>query len=1558
MRKYAFFAAAVAVAWVVSASETTSSQALTAANAWAAANVQSFGPAGSAVEAVAERDASGALLWWTVKFSEGGAVIVAPDTRIEPVLVAMQSYPGDIPERHPLRTILTLDITNRLAQVKDVAESSGARRLKYAGTETSASASAEVAASATAASAKWADLAPSGPVRLKAGPSYPLPITGSTTPSHVLGMCVGFEYGGVYTHWNQGASAYSTEPDGNCYNYATPRHAECGGVAAMGAAMLQYYGNTGPVSNATLGCSWGDPVFGAVPESYFAMFTMIGGTNAYNWSILPDFMGGQGSLEDGYLTKEQVDLLGRVTYDVGVAVQMAWFYPLTGFDESVASLSKLATSFRSYYGFKDARQFSIPSPPTITKPDYIKPLTLQYLSRYSEYNRKILYAQLRNNVPVPIGLGKLEPRQDHPVLAVGYGRDNAGTSYTRIFMTWGGRYDAWYCLPEIHDYRIVNEFVTMMGYQDSRTIPLVGRVTNASGQGAAFAEVNIGGVTNVFADANGYWATRIDDTGLQGFLDAGVTNIWTEVVTNTCPTNDTFHIAQLCNRTNQVYRYGDVKFGNQTITDAYTVSYLNETNMVTELLPDGITVTNYFIHVETARCDARVCRIPVSCVISGETNLVAVGVAAFDSETTAYPTPSRTQISASALLDAIPDEISFTVPDNTALVAWSGSADPHVVADFATNACKKLFILSGQPDSAWYRSVLAYLQNNASEFNSEYVLYMINPGTDPYTLEDGKPSFGVFDPGVFNSEADSRWAFFNGRLAYFDASNGVTDDDVKRILKQGAVHYDKLHDNIKVWVAAENCNFLDGIKTNEFSKFYLSVEKTMNLTWASGLDSSQEGFETGEVDWGDAEISGLGVHINAFTNGQHVVFTAPSVVTNGNVVWEPTGWTKTSLDESDGFAVLYRYWQNFDNERWQELFGEDKPSTLDPTNSALSKALAPNLGYEFTMWETNDPDDPTTYARAEIDLTSNTNYKVTWYWRPKEVFISVAAENGSVSPVSGWYPYGTKEEDVVMFTASTDVSGTRFAGWEIDTVEGESAFSELTYGVLPVMPHSLLAIFTADQNFYNVTVASDQPLFSETVLKWKSGSSSNTTTVDSATKYSRRPGVVDATVPEAATNIVVVNDVEVTNIFQCVGWVGTGSVPARGFKNECTFVLTNASTITWLWREDGVNPYLDSDITFTVDAGVGAPEGAEGVPAAGTYKNYYLTNETVVCTAPPGVTNVEDRMTVVCDGWTLTDDASGAVLDSGSESTAEVTFNETNVAWTLTWAWKTNEICCIVVDVDGGLRLDPGTYYVTKGDTLDVTVLGQKGAVFDHWEGDTNGCVFAGHTTYAGYTAAIPADGDRRLTAVFTSKAGDAELTVKSACTNDANGVEVVWGTPKPGYLDRQTVSTGGQVIFTMTDAVVTNIVGDVTNIWECAGWQLFDVYTNLIADSSHLIAEGAGTTAAFQFTRNSSLIWIWKGVSPAPARSPLPATIDGPSGNPPLVISPSSVTVQIANSAAGWWYGLYYKTSLSDTKWTLVPGMVKLATVDGEPISFVVDKDPSEPTKFFKLIVTEEDPQ
>lgn len=477
-----------ALALGVHAEPVTPELAMDAANAWVRKNA-AFGAAGEATRVLAVSNAAQtAVLWYQVSMSNGGMLVVAPDTDVEPVVAALEKNPGDLPAAHPLRTLLTADIQRRLAFLGlDAASVPSVARTRAVAAPTSARSGRSDVAEAWAEeqNAKWTKL-------IEEGDSGMLRRAAAVRPGVAdvpvqIGIVDGFEAGGRFTHWNQ-----STDPkDGQkCYNYYTPNNAPCGCVATACAAVMQYFAVTGLEKPIEEKCSYNN----GMKELY----TTLGGV--YDWNVLPTTYGGTSettatTIGATSLSDAQRELLGRVAYDVGVGVGMAW-----GDEASAASLSSIVDVFKNAYGFKDARFVESPSP---------------------EQYAKLIYHQCAAGAPVLMSIRS--ESSGHAVVAVGYGRDADNVARTRVFLGWGGAGDAWYALPDIttqatlgggmEDFTILDGVVTMLGYDSDEVVPVVGRTMLPGVSVSVDGVQGTDGLTRtIAADDYGYFATRVSPT--------------------------------------------------------------------------------------------------------------------------------------------------------------------------------------------------------------------------------------------------------------------------------------------------------------------------------------------------------------------------------------------------------------------------------------------------------------------------------------------------------------------------------------------------------------------------------------------------------------------------------------------------------------------------------------------------------------------------------------------------------------------------------------------------------------------------------------------------------------------------------------------------------------------------------------------------------------------------------------------------------------------------------------------------------------------------------------
>ena len=476
----AFVAAMMALG--AQADPVTGQQALCAVSAWASDNGTAFANPGSAeaVEPMCDDDGTN-VLCWIVKMSNGGAVIASPDTDLDLVIAVLEKYDGPLPAGHPLSALLKADMRNRLSLVRGHgAIASNGNGLYYAGpnagapsgdasgtsTET-AEIPGDVQASIVAAKAQWAKYGVGGKSRaiLRAAS-----LDGGDASPYVRRIVDGFESGGRYTHWNQG------DVKGDyCYNKYTPNHAVCGCVATAGAAILQFFGCTNDVGEVT-----GNPTYNDSPAASEYCVTKPG---AIDWSILPKSYGG--ARDADALDEAGCDLLGRVAFNVGVLLDMGWTDNASG-----APTKNLVKAFKAH-GFTTARYVKYSGKEDTDGKEFLK----------------TIYAQVWCGAPVSMGISRAGGA--HEVIACGYARTPDGSEFCRVFMGWGGSGDSWYKFPTVSSYSMVDDAVTMIGYQDDAVVPVFGE-TNIPGVDLTLPGYKTNGVpVTVQVDGHGYFGIRV-----------------------------------------------------------------------------------------------------------------------------------------------------------------------------------------------------------------------------------------------------------------------------------------------------------------------------------------------------------------------------------------------------------------------------------------------------------------------------------------------------------------------------------------------------------------------------------------------------------------------------------------------------------------------------------------------------------------------------------------------------------------------------------------------------------------------------------------------------------------------------------------------------------------------------------------------------------------------------------------------------------------------------------------------------------------------------------------
>ncbi len=375
MKHLLFFAVAALLSATLSARDVSLVEAIRVAERWAELNAPIVGALSPAKAAAAETDNNGTTLYYKVLFPENKLAIVTSHTHLPPLLAVIDASQLNLPRTHPLLDLLNGDATFR-REVFTVATDNP-----------------ELNAAISAHQRIWAMLL-----------SDEAPTVSVSAPTRIQG----WEAGGAFTHWYQESrNRYGTWAVGEVYDRYTPNHTTTGCVATAGAALLQFLNVAQGPTDITRTCRL---------EGQALSLTTRGGP--YDWSLLPKWERGV------TLTEEAKELLGRVSYDVGVCTG-TWY----GAAMSGSTPSALAKAL--------PRDFGVPS--------------TYRQGRKGSANRlsaaQHLYPTVRAGTPVLLGL--MGTRSGHAALAVGLGEDVAKVPYTRLFMGWGGWYDTWYALPEV-----------------------------------------------------------------------------------------------------------------------------------------------------------------------------------------------------------------------------------------------------------------------------------------------------------------------------------------------------------------------------------------------------------------------------------------------------------------------------------------------------------------------------------------------------------------------------------------------------------------------------------------------------------------------------------------------------------------------------------------------------------------------------------------------------------------------------------------------------------------------------------------------------------------------------------------------------------------------------------------------------------------------------------------------------------------------------------------------------------------------------------------------------
>lgn len=316
-----------------------------------------------------------------VTLAGGGFIVTSADDRVTPVLAFAESGTGIEPDEHnPFWQLLSGDIAFREA-VAGVA-----RRQTDAKRSVKALKAAET--SVQQARARWAELLDHAGGKKAADTPRAAGATSSLSSVRVAPL--------VKSRWNQG---------GNIFNYYTPNGYPCGCVMTAFAQVMRYWrAPSGTVKAQSNMCR-----VDGVSKTY----TMKGGT--YDWNNMPLVPGAN-------ISTTQRKAIGKLTYDLGVAVGVSW-----GSKDSSASVSMGRRALLDTFGYANAVDCA-----------------------YGDWNLAAFQQDLCPNLDAgcPVVLSVKRSGGGHAVVADGYGFSQSDF-YVHINFGWGGSQDGWYCPPDL-----------------------------------------------------------------------------------------------------------------------------------------------------------------------------------------------------------------------------------------------------------------------------------------------------------------------------------------------------------------------------------------------------------------------------------------------------------------------------------------------------------------------------------------------------------------------------------------------------------------------------------------------------------------------------------------------------------------------------------------------------------------------------------------------------------------------------------------------------------------------------------------------------------------------------------------------------------------------------------------------------------------------------------------------------------------------------------------------------------------------------------------------------
>ncbi|MGB9561763.1 MAG: hypothetical protein ACPL6C_03015, partial [bacterium] len=284
---------------------------------------------------------------------------------------------------------------------------------------------------------------------------------------------------------------------------------------------------------------------------------------------------------------------------------------------------------------------------------------------------------------------------------------------------------------------------------------------------------------------------------------------------------------------------------------------------------------------------------------------------------------------------------------------------------------------------------------------------------------------------------------------------------------------------------------------------------------------------------------------------------------------------------------------------------------FDNGSDIFANSNSPTAGVSGTRYRcigfTGSGSVPASGTGTSINFTIREPSTITWNWRT-QYLLDMDANAGTYEPGDGWYDSGTS----VRISAIPPVAGEgeRFF-WNGWVGSGSGSYTG-TSNPVDIVMNGPITEFASWRHQLRLVVIAD--------------GHGNPVPPEGEHWYD------DNTTINASNDSLIY--ITPTTRWGCTGWIGTGSVPARGDSTRFSFTIRLPSTITWRW---GIQHRID----LTYSGTGGTPVTQRG---AGWYERYIWTT---IYTQPFVVSGTE---TLYFAGWTSSP-AGGRLLNDYANST-------------------------------------------------------------------------------------------------------------------------------------------------------------------------------------------------------------------------------------------------------------------------------------------------------------------